>query len=89
MITSTERITNNEVSAVSANFSGDVLSIVLSDGRTISVPLDKVTWLRWLLNASAEQRNKWHVEPGGFAIYWDELDDGIEVQHLLSTESFT
>jgi hypothetical protein len=26
----------------------------------------------------------WSLEPRGFAIYWPDLDDGIEVAHLLS-----
>jgi hypothetical protein len=85
MITSTEK-TTNEVSAVGVRFSVNELSILLSDGRTIGVPLERVAWLRWLLNASPEQRSHWHLEPGGFAIYWDDLDDGIEIGHLLSTQ---
>jgi hypothetical protein len=31
-------------------------------------------------------RQRWQVEPGGFAVYWPELDDGIEVEHLLSLQ---
>ncbi len=30
------------------------------------------------------QRRKWHIEPRGIAIYWDDLDDGIEVEHLFN-----
>jgi hypothetical protein len=40
--------------------------------------------LKWLAKATPEQRAKWTIEPGGFAIYWEELDDGIEISHLLS-----
>ncbi len=29
-----------------------------------------------------EQRADWTIEPDVYAIYWDELDDGIEVEHL-------
>ncbi len=64
-------------------FSGKVLSILLSDNRTISLPVDKIDWLKWLANASETQRNNWSIEPGGYAIYWDDLDDGIEIEHLL------
>ena len=33
--------------------------------------------------ATPAQRRKWHIEPHGIAIYWDDLDDGIEVEHLF------
>lgn len=71
------------VSVEDVHFSGNVLSILLSDNRTISLPVDKIDWLKWLANASDAQRNNWSIEPGGYAIYWDELDDGIEIEHLL------
>ena len=37
----------------------------------------------WRKLPQAEQAN-WKLEPGGFAIYWPDLDDGIEVCHLLT-----
>jgi uncharacterized protein DUF2442 len=61
----------------------NVLSVSLNDGRNISVAIDRVDWLDWLLKATPEQQAKWSIEPGGYAVYWDELDDGIEVCHLL------
>lgn len=77
--------TIEEVSAAGVRFYENIMYISLSDGREISVPLDKVKWLEWLLNATSEQRENWSLEPGGFAIYWPELDDGFEVCHLLET----
>jgi len=56
----------------------------LNDDREISLPIERYPWLKWLADATAQQRAKWKIEPSGFAIYWDELDDGIEVEHLLS-----
>ncbi|NJN68185.1 MAG: DUF2442 domain-containing protein [Chloroflexaceae bacterium] len=35
---------------------------------------------------SPEKREQWTIEPGGYAIYWEDLDDGIEIRHLLSTK---
>ena len=26
------------------------------------------------------------IEPRGFAVYWEDLDDGIELNHLLSMQ---
>lgn len=72
--------------AVSLRFEEDVLHILLSDGREISLPVDHMEWLGWLAQATQEQRNKWTIEPGGFAIYWEELDDGLEIEHVLSLQ---
>jgi hypothetical protein len=67
-------------------FLGNILHILLSDGRAISLPIDRTDWLKWLANATPEQRAKWTIEPGGFAIYWEDLDDGFEIEPLLSLQ---
>jgi hypothetical protein len=85
MRTSTNNITE-QVAATGVRFDGHVLYVSLSDGRELSVPLKRVPWLRWLLKASPEQRAKWSLDPGGFAICWEELDDGIEVCRLLGMQ---
>lgn len=74
------------VRAIGIRFEGDVLQIELADGRLISLPLHRFSWLRWLAAATDQQRNRWHLEPGGFALYWDDLDDGIEIRHLLDLQ---
>ena len=63
-------------------FIADMLVITLRNGRIMRVPYGDIEWLRWLSDATPEQRAKWSLEPGGFAIYWEELDDGIEIEHL-------
>ena len=75
-----------QVAATGVRFVGNMLYVSLSDGREISIPMDRVEWLRWLVKATTEQRAKWSLEPGGFAIYWEELDDGIEVSRLLDMQ---
>lgn len=55
----------------------------LSDGREVGLPLD-LPGLRWLAQATPEQKANWQIEPGGFAVYWPDLDDGVEVEHLLT-----
>lgn len=86
MLTSPDKKT---VSATSVHFDNNILYVELSDGRKISIPLDNVAWLNWLCKATDEQRSRWSIEPGGFAIYWEELDDGIELCHLLSLEALS
>jgi hypothetical protein len=72
------------VAATGVRFVGNMLYVSLSDGREIGLPLDRVGWLDWLARATPEQRNRWSIEPRGFALYWEDLDDGIEVNHLLA-----
>src|SRR5439155_11217333 len=76
----------NQVHAKGVRFSGKKLCVFLSDGREIVVPTDKIEWLNWLARATPKQRANWSLEPGGFAIYWNDLDDGIEVCHLLGMQ---
>lgn len=67
-------------------FEENTLHVVLSDGRRVSLPLYGIGWLNWLASATPAQRASWTIEPGGYAVYWDELDDGIEVEHLLGLQ---
>ena len=79
--------TKSEVlKATSVRFSDSMVYVSLSDGREIGLPLNHPD-LAWLAEASPEQRARWSIEPGGFAVYWEELDDGIEVSHLLVTRA--
>jgi len=85
MITLANKIAE-QVGATDVRFIGNVLLVSLSDGREISVPMERVEWLNWLIKATPAQRTKWSIEPNGFAIYWEELDDGIEITHLLEMQ---
>ena len=76
---------NEQVHAESARFTNGKLHVQFNDGREISLRLAEVPWLEWLAKATPKQRANWSMEPGGFAIYWPDLDDGIEVCHLLNS----
>ncbi len=76
--------TIEEVAATGVRFVDDILVVALDDGRELRLPLDRVPWLAWLRDATLAQRENWTLEPRGFAIYWPDLDDGLEVGHLLS-----
>lgn len=76
----------DEVAAVDVRFDQDMLVIVLSDEREIALPFKKIKWLHWLAEATPEQRAKWSIEPYGYAVWWEDLDDGIEVVHILSRQ---
>lgn len=75
------------VRARGVRFEGDRLFVELSDGRELGVPYKQIPWLKWLAHATLEQQAEWSLEPGGFAVYWNKLDDGIEIRHLLAMQS--
>ncbi|OGH57891.1 MAG: hypothetical protein A3G34_10990 [Candidatus Lindowbacteria bacterium RIFCSPLOWO2_12_FULL_62_27] len=56
------------------------LSVSLSDGRTITVPL---AWYPKLANATPKQRKKWQVGGGGYGIHWPEIDEDLSTEGLL------
>lgn len=85
-MTTSGHSTVEQVRATTVHFVGNTLCVGLSDGRDIRVPMERVEWLCWLAQATQEQRAKWSIEPSGFAVYWEELDDGVEVARLLAMQ---
>ena len=77
--------TAEQVRAKSVRFTGKAIRVRFDDGREVSLPFNEVPWLKWLAKATPKQRANWTIEPGGFAIYWPDLDDGVEVCHLLDS----
>ena len=59
----------------------DTLSVDLSDGRTISVPLE---WFPRLVHATLEERNNWRLIGKGHGIHWENIDEDISVKGLLA-----
>lgn len=58
----------------------DELVVVLTDGRTLSVPL---AWFPRLANASARQRSKNELLGNGSGIHWPMMDEDISLSGLL------
>lgn len=63
------------------NLTKDTLTVDLSDGRTIAVPL---AWFPRLLNASAQERKHWRLIGKGQGIHWEDVDEDISVEGLLA-----
>ncbi|MGH7252807.1 MAG: DUF2442 domain-containing protein [Candidatus Methylomirabilales bacterium] len=59
----------------------DTLSVDLSDGRTISVPL---AWFPRLLHASPGERKNWRLIGKGQGIHWVDIDEDVSVEGLLA-----
>ena len=58
----------------------DELVVVLTDGRTLSVPL---AWFPRLANAPVRQRSKYEFLGNGSGIHWPMLDEDISISGLL------
>ncbi|MEW6220724.1 MAG: DUF2442 domain-containing protein [Thermodesulfobacteriota bacterium] len=67
--------------AVRVQINDDTLSVDLSDGRTISVPLG---WYPRLVEATPGERERWRLIGGGEGIHWEDLDEDISIEGLLA-----
>ena len=70
-----------EARAQNVAVTDDTLSVDLSDGRTISVPL---AWYPRLLHAKPEERKNWRFVGEREGIHWPELDEDVSVANLLA-----
>lgn len=59
----------------------DTLTVELSDGRTISVPLG---WYPRLVHARQSERDNWRLLGKGQGIHWEDIDEDISVEGLLA-----
>jgi hypothetical protein len=67
--------------AESISVTDDTLSVDLSDGRTISVPL---AWYPRLLYVTPDERNNWRLIGKGYGIHWEGIDEDISIEELLA-----
>ncbi len=66
--------------AVGVRVTSRALTVTLDDGRIMTVPLE---WFPRLVHATPRERANFEIEPGGNSIWWADLDDGVEIAHLL------
>lgn len=69
-----------EARATGVEVSDDALIVTLSDGRTVSAPLE---WFPRLRDASPEQQKNWRLIGPGIGIHWADIDEDISVRSLL------
>ena len=67
--------------AIDVKITRDTLTVELSDGRTISVPLQ---WYPRLVYATPEERENWRLVGNGEGIHWEDLDEDISVGGLIA-----
>jgi hypothetical protein len=78
-------VESGEALAVDVSCSDDSLTVVLDDGRTVSVPL---VWFPRLLAATPRERKEWESIGGGIGMHWEAIDEDISVASLLQPERF-
>lgn len=69
--------------AIQVDTNDQELIVMLSDGRTLSVPL---VWFPQLVAASTEQRRNTRLMGDGQGIHWPDIDEDISVAGLLRGE---
>jgi len=66
--------------AIGVDVAGNALSVELSDGRTISVP---VNWYPRLAHATEKERANWRIIGRGQGIHWEDVNEDVSVRDLL------
>jgi Protein of unknown function (DUF2442) len=69
------------IAAIHVQCTDDELIVVLTDGRTLSVPL---AWFPRLAKASAQQRAQYELLGDGSGIHWPSIDEDVSVLGLLA-----
>ncbi|MBL7120137.1 MAG: DUF2442 domain-containing protein [Dehalococcoidia bacterium] len=77
---STSKVRAITVLATDVHFDAERMTVQLSDGREISVPVE---WFPALRDATEEQRNRWRLIGKGVGIHWEDLDEDLSVEGLL------
>lgn len=77
----TSRVEMRVPDAIRVVVTDDTLTVELSDGRTIAVPL---TWYPRLLHATPEEWSHWRLIGRGQGIHWENLDEDISVEGILA-----
>jgi hypothetical protein len=62
----------------------DALTVEISDGRAITVPL---AWYPRLVAGTAHERSNWRLIGRGQGIHWPDLDEDISVKNILAGQA--
>ena len=72
------------VRAENVRISEDTITVDLSDGRTIAVP---VAWYPRLVQGTPQERENWQLIGRGEGIHWPDLDEDVSVENMLLGQS--
>ena len=61
---------------VTVKFSDEAMTVSLTDGRILSIPL---AWYPRLSEATGQQLENYEISPSGYGINWPDLDEDLSV----------
>jgi hypothetical protein len=64
--------------------SAELLTVNLTDGRVMSVP---IAWYPRLLHGTPAERNHWRLTASQEGIHWPDLDEDISLKNMLLGQS--
>ena len=67
--------------AKAVEFDEEMMHVLLTDGRIISVPL---VWFPLLFEAKSEQREQYEIGGGGISLHWPNLDEDLSIAGLMA-----
>lgn len=67
--------------AKEVKFDDELMHVLLTDGRIISVP---IIWFPLLREAAPEQRERYEIGGGGISLHWPDLDEDLSVANLMA-----
>ena len=73
-------VDTQHVQLTAVEVTDDLLTVELSDGRTISAPL---SWYPRLCHGNPDERADWQLIGGGRGIHWPRLDEDISADNLI------
>ena len=80
----TTLLLEREPITISVEITDELLTVRLTDGRQIAVPLE---WYPRLVHATVAERNNYELLGQGSAIGWPDLDEHLSVESVLAGRS--
>ena len=77
----TSRVEIKEARAINLHITAETMTVELSDGRELSVPL---SWFPRLVYGTQAERENWEMFGDGTSFHWPDLDEDIGVDGLIA-----
>ena len=71
----------HECNAQEVTFFEDSFSVLLDDGRSITIPL---AWFPRLFHATSQELRNYEMIGDGEGIHWPDLDEDISIEGILA-----
>jgi hypothetical protein len=71
--------------AKAVEFEEDMMRVLFTDGRILSVPL---AWFPVLRAATPDQRANYEIGGGGIGLHWPDLDEDLSIAGLMAGIDF-